>query len=129
MTPHLTFHWPCAVVPKVRQAKLVPGLYVQAGYHPLLWFTKNKRRTKVSVSDTIESERGNKITEHPWAQCLKEARYYIEKLSRKGSLIVDPFLGSGTTGVAALQLGRRFTGIEINPETARKAEARINRRR
>jgi hypothetical protein len=36
-------------------------------------------------------------------------------------------IGSGTTGVAAVKLGRRFIGFEKVPETARKAEARINR--
>ena len=58
---------------------------------------------------------------------LPEALYYIKKLSRRNSQIIDPFLGSGTTGVAALKAGRRFVGFEIEPETARKAEARINR--
>jgi hypothetical protein len=128
MTPHLRFHWSCAVVPKVRRRRLVPGFYVQAGYHPLLWFTKNKRRSTIVVSDTInDSVRGPKITEHEWAQSVTEASYYIKKLSRRGSLIVDPFLGSGTTAVAALQANRRVIGFEINPETAAKAKARIRR--
>jgi site-specific DNA-methyltransferase (adenine-specific) len=39
----------------------------------------------------------------------------IEALSDPGEHILDPFTGSGTTGVAAIKLGRRFTGIEIDP--------------
>ena len=42
-----------------------------------------------------------------------------------GDLILDPFCGSGTTGVAALRLGRRFIGIEIDPTYAQLARDRI----
>lgn len=45
--------------------------------------------------------------------------------SREGDTVLDPFAGSGTTGVVALRLGRRFVGVELNPEYARLAEKRI----
>ncbi len=41
-------------------------------------------------------------------------------------LVLDPFLGSGTTGVAAIERGRRFVGIELNPDYVRIAERRLN---
>jgi len=43
-----------------------------------------------------------------------------------GDIVLDPFLGSGTTGVAALQLGRQFRGIEISEEYYQLAERRIS---
>jgi hypothetical protein len=43
-------------------------------------------------------------------------------------LVLDPFCGSGTTGVVALQLGRRFLGVELSPEYAEMAERRITNR-
>lgn len=43
----------------------------------------------------------------------------------KGSKVVDPFLGSGTTGIAMSRLGHDFVGIELNPEYAKICEARI----
>ena len=42
-----------------------------------------------------------------------------------GGLVLDPFTGSGTTGVTALQNGRNFMGIELNPKYVRMAEKRI----
>ena len=54
---------------------------------------------------------------------------YMNKLTRivtqPESTIFDPFMGSGTTGVAAVQLGRNFIGCEINPEYFAIAERRI----
>jgi hypothetical protein len=127
MTPHLRFHWSCAAVASEPRRRFVPSLGVATEFHQLLWFTKGKRRSSMVVVDTVKSARGLKITEHEWAQGGPVASYYIQKLSRKGSLVVDPCLGSGTFGIAALKAGRRFVGFEINPETARKAEARIAR--
>lgn len=41
-------------------------------------------------------------------------------------MVLDPFFGSGTTGLTALQEGRRFIGIELNPEYVQLSAARIN---
>ena len=46
--------------------------------------------------------------------------------SPQGGTVIDPFMGSGTTGVVAKRLGRDFVGIEINPEYCKLAEERIN---
>jgi 16S rRNA G966 N2-methylase RsmD len=127
MKPHLRYHWICAAVHSSSARRILPSLRVQVGWHTLLWFTKGKLREGPSVCDCIKTDPGNKITGHEWAQGTKEANYYIEKLSRKGALVVDPFLGSGTTGVAAVKLGRAFVGFEIDPNSAAKAEQRINR--
>ena len=44
-----------------------------------------------------------------------------------GGLVLDPFTGSGTTGVVALSNGRNFIGIELNPKYVKMAERRIRR--
>jgi site-specific DNA-methyltransferase (cytosine-N4-specific) len=45
--------------------------------------------------------------------------------SREGDTVLDPFCGSGTTGVVAARFGRKFIGIELNPEYVRMANRRI----
>ncbi len=42
-------------------------------------------------------------------------RQLVALFSIPGDLVLDPFMGSGTPGVAAIELGRRFVGIELNP--------------
>jgi hypothetical protein len=127
MTPHLRYHWSCAAVASEPRRRIVPAFGVASGFHQLLWFVKGKRRSHAMVVDCVKSEPGNKITEHEWAQGTIEATHFIKYLSRKNSLVVDPCLRSGTTAVAAVKAGRRFVGFEIDPETARNAEARLGR--
>jgi site-specific DNA-methyltransferase (cytosine-N4-specific) len=50
----------------------------------------------------------------------------IQLGSREGDLVLDPFIGSGTTGYVALDLDRRFVGIELNPDYIKIAETRLN---
>ncbi len=53
---------------------------------------------------------------HPCPRPLDQAIHIIEQWCRPETTILDPFMGSGTTGVAAVKLGRKFIGIEIEPK-------------
>jgi site-specific DNA-methyltransferase (adenine-specific) len=44
-----------------------------------------------------------------------------------GEIVADPFMGSGSVGVAALQSGRRFRGTDLNPEAVRLSAERMRR--
>jgi site-specific DNA-methyltransferase (cytosine-N4-specific) len=50
----------------------------------------------------------------------------VELSTQSGDLVLDPFMGSGTTAVVAYELGRRFVGVELNPEYVQIAERRLN---
>lgn len=54
--------------------------------------------------------------DHPTQKPLSLMKWCIEHLPPTARTILDPFMGSGTTGVAAAMLGRRFIGIEIDPK-------------
>ena len=51
--------------------------------------------------------------------------YLIKLVSKEGALVLDPFLGSGTTAIACVKLNRQFIGIEKEEEYCKIAEARI----
>ena len=63
---------------------------------------------------------------HPTQKPVALMRWCIERLKLKpGSTVFDPYMGSGTTGVAAVELGFNFIGCEIDPDHYRMAEERI----
>ncbi|MBK8177037.1 MAG: DNA methylase [Rhodospirillales bacterium] len=64
---------------------------------------------------------------HPTQKAVGVIRPLIEAFSAPGAVVLDPFLGSGTTGVAAIASGRRFVGMELDPEHFAVAERRITR--
>jgi DNA modification methylase len=64
-----------------------------------------------TIGDYIESIPPSKI-EHEWQQSTIEAEYIIKNLTMENQTVLDPMMGSGTTGIAALKLNRKFIGIE-----------------
>ena len=62
---------------------------------------------------------------HPTVKSLKLMEYLIKLVSREGAIILDPFLGSGTTGVACAKLNRNFIGIEKEEEYVKIAKVRL----
>ena len=62
---------------------------------------------------------------HPTAKPVLLMKKLILASTNEGDTVFDPFMGSGTTGIAALQLGRRFIGCEIDPKYFAIAEKRI----
>lgn len=62
---------------------------------------------------------------HPCPKPLAWMLWLVQKATRPGELVLDPFVGSGTTAVACKQTGRRCIGIEIVPEYAEMARLRL----
>ncbi len=56
---------------------------------------------------------GRRANGHPCSRALEHFDFLVNWWSEPSETVLDPFMGSGTTGVAALRLGRRFVGIEI----------------
>ena len=71
-----------------------------------------------------KSEKG-KDNPHPTVKPLELMKYLIKMVAPKGALVLDPFMGSGSTGVAAVQIDRRFFGIEKEEEYFNYAKKRI----
>jgi len=77
------------------------------------------------VPKASKSEKGPD-NKHPTVKPVKLMAYLITLGSREGEVVLDPFMGSGTTGIAAKGLKRQFIGIEKNPQYFEIAEERIN---
>jgi ParB family chromosome partitioning protein len=129
---NLIYHWQIPVIHSGRIKRL--HVYkVRACYKPLLWYYKpnlegNGHGPTIyhDVRDIVKSKAVLKDN-HEWEQSTKEAKHVIKPLTVKGNLILDPFMGSGTTGIAALELDRKFVGIEIDREHYSNATQRLDR--
>ncbi|MDK1742879.1 DNA-methyltransferase [Dellaglioa algida] len=69
---------------------------------------------------------GKERTNHPTQKSLKLMKDLINIHTNKDEIVLDPFMGSGTTGVAALELNRDFIGIEIDKDYFEIAKNRLN---
>lgn len=65
-------------------------------------------------------------SDHPTGKPLALVSKWVRQFTDEGETILDPFMGSGTTGVAALRHGRKFVGIEIDPNYFEIACERID---
>ena len=65
--------------------------------------------------------------QHPTIKPVALMEYFIKLHTQEGDTIFDPFMGSGTTGVACVELNRNFIGIEIDPKFFEIAKNRIER--
>lgn len=75
-----------------------------------------------NIWNDVSSPRGPRQLAHGAVFPLKLAERMVTLYSAEGDLVVDPFLGIGTTAVAAKRLGRNSLGIELNPGFAEEAE-------
>ncbi|HTM03710.1 MAG TPA: site-specific DNA-methyltransferase [Vicinamibacterales bacterium] len=100
------------------------GYHYRARYEFILFFEKGKRRLNdLGIADIIAAPRvrGGYPAEKP----SEIAAVLIGQSSEAGELVADPFMGSGSVGVAALKLGRRFAGNDLSPEAVKAAETRL----
>lgn len=77
----------------------------------------------IETSVTPAGER--KHGKHPTQKPEQLMSHFIKLLTNEGDMVLDPFMGSGTTGMAAVLEGRDFIGIELNAEYLEIAERRI----
>jgi DNA modification methylase len=78
----------------------------------LAWSSQNKACRRINYPRALALKDGK---QHPTQKPLAVMRWCIEQVGNPDT-ILDPFMGSGTTGVAAIQLGRKFIGIEREPK-------------
>jgi site-specific DNA-methyltransferase (adenine-specific) len=101
------------------------GYHYRARYEFVLFFEKGKRRLNdLGVADIITVPRIHRG--YPAEKPVKVSEVVIKQSSHSGDVVADPFMGSGSVGVAALKLGRRFIGTDLNPEAVRLSADRLS---
>jgi site-specific DNA-methyltransferase (adenine-specific) len=102
------------------------GRFGFAVFHPILYYGKNW------LAGRAQSPAGIVLTEvaeqngHPCPKPIRAWSWLVEKMCPPDGTVLDPFMGSGTTGVAAVRLGRKFIGIEIEQKYFDIARRRLS---
>jgi site-specific DNA-methyltransferase (adenine-specific) len=65
--------------------------------------------------------------QHPTQKPVSLAEHFIRLHTQPGDTVLDPFMGSGTTGVACINTGRNFIGVELDPKYYVMAQQRIEK--
>lgn len=92
---------------------------VQSNWKPVLLFGAGPR-----IGDVIQSS-GDDKRHHEWGQDAPAFIDLVERLTLPGMLVCDPFLGGGTTAVAARNAGRGFVGCDIDEQHVLSTRARL----
>lgn len=104
--------------------KMGLGYHYRSSYECILFFEKGKRNLNDrGIRDVLPVARvlGGYPTEKP----VELLEILVRQSSAPGELVIDPFMGSGSTGVAALRHGRRFAGTDINERARLLAATRF----
>ena len=100
------------------------GYHYRARYEFILFFEKGKRRLNdLGIADIIQVPRVHRG--YPAEKPPAVSEVLINQSTAAGELVADPFMGSGSVGVAALRAGRRFTGTDLNPQAVRLTADRL----
>jgi ParB-like chromosome segregation protein Spo0J len=97
---------------------------VFSGWRPVLMFSSGEWEPRRWTKDAWVGG-GREKDLHPWQQSLDTFLELVEGHSEEGELVVDPFLGSGTTAVAAARMNRRFIGCDVDPGAVATTRRRL----
>ena len=85
-------------------------------WQPILFYGKDPKQGTLTPDSFQGCNDSDTITNHPCPKPLKSWTRLVARASLPNEIVLDPFMGSGTTGVAAIKLGRKFIGIEREPK-------------
>jgi len=115
-------------VPKIRKAGFLNSceLIVCMWNKGHTWnFTRQRDMHNFIESPICMGRERVKNPVHPTQKPVRVLKHIIRLASKPGDLVFDPFMGVGSTGFAALQLSRKFLGIEVDPVYFKAAETRL----
>ncbi|MGO9197604.1 MAG: DNA methyltransferase [Acidimicrobiales bacterium] len=113
LSSHLEYFWAGALILPGRHNE-VKAVMARDSSTPIVFFSKGRYEPRHWFVNSLSSPGAEKGA-HPWQKPLGNVAYYLECFSEAGELVCDPFLGGGTTAVAAQEKGRRFIGSDVDP--------------
>ena len=104
--------------------KIGMGYHYRARYEFILFFEKGKRNLNdLGIADVISCKRVN--GGYPTEKPVELSEVLVKQSTAIGELVIDPFMGSGSAGVAAIRHGREFLGNDFAPTSLELARRRL----
>jgi len=119
---HLKYRWTLAYMTPGGQAVQQWQVKVNTSWKPVILFGK---AVEWFGDVAVSKPNANDKRFHDWGQSESGMADLVERLTKPGQLICDPFLGAGTTAVVSLALGRRFVGCDIDAAHVKQAKSRV----
>jgi DNA modification methylase len=96
---------------------------------PCLWYSRGKpiapRTADLMQCNAFQALYGDGRSNHQWSKSPEFMLHYMAAFTRPGAVVLDTFVGGGTTAAVAKQLKRNYIAFEIDPATAEKARERV----
>lgn len=122
---HMNYHWCLAYLTPGGQSPQLWHKRTNTFWKPVLWYTKGEYIGDY-IGDVLKSPPNDNDKQfHEWGQSLGGMEDIVERFTNPGEVILDPFAGGGTTGVAAVLKGRKFIGADIARENIEITEKRV----
>jgi hypothetical protein len=123
LSEHLKYRWTLAYMTPGGQAVQQWQAKVNTTWKPVLLFgDASEWFGDVAVSKPNDNDKRF----HGWGQSESGMADLVERLTKPGQLVCDPFLGGGTTAVVSLALGRRFVGCDLDAKHVATTRARVS---
>lgn len=119
------YQWTVAYLTPGGQAPQISGRRVNTFWKPVVWLVKETYDGDW-IGDVANSPTNNNDKRfHEWGQSEAGMADLIERFTYPDQTILDPFCGGGTTGYAALSLGRKFVGIDRESSAVNQTKKRL----
>jgi len=126
LTTNMTYHWMLCYLTPGGQAPQLWQKNTLAFWKPVIWLVKGKYKGDL-IGDVIKTPPNeNDKRYHEWGQSIAGFDEIIQKFTYPGQLILDPFLGGGTTAICAIESGRRFIGADVLQDCLDVTQSRIS---
>lgn len=120
----LEFYHICALAMSGKTAAM-HYVGAQNGFKPVIIGMKSPLHKPYRMYNDLLTGSGREKDAHDWQQSAEELLPLIDAFSPPGGIILDPFVGTGTYGIAAKMRARKFIGVDIDGENVKVAKARI----
>lgn len=121
---HMNYRWIGAYLVQ-GQRNRVHGARVGTGWKPILIYAHPEASDLPFILDDLFDSVGSSKDHHHWGQSESGVAALVKRLTKPGALVVDPFLGGGTTAVVCRDLGRQFIGCDIDAAHVATSRKRV----